>query len=151
MALGWIAFSYDWDWVGAERELKRAIELEPTSTDAHRAYAHLLSNMGRHEEAILEITRARERDPRGMLVRTLEAQFLFYAGRYDEADERLRRAVEMDPDFWTAHQGLGRGPPAARAGSAGDRGTTASARVVRRHTGADDAAGVCAGDRRRAR
>jgi DNA-binding winged helix-turn-helix (wHTH) protein/Flp pilus assembly protein TadD len=108
VALGWIAFSYDWDWVGAERELKRAIELEPTNADAHRAYAHLLSNLGRHEEAILEIGRARELDPRGLLVRTLEAQFLFYAGRDEEAEERLRRALEMEPDFWTAHQGLGR-------------------------------------------
>jgi DNA-binding winged helix-turn-helix (wHTH) protein/tetratricopeptide (TPR) repeat protein len=108
VALGWIGFSFDRDWAGAERELKRAIELDPASTDAHRAYAHLLSNMGRHEEAILEIARAREKDPRGLLVRTLEAQFLFYAGRYDDAEDRLRRTLEMDPDFWPAHQGLGR-------------------------------------------
>ena len=108
VALGWIAFSYDWDWTGAERELKRAIELEPTNADAHRAYAHLLSNLGRHEEAILEIGRARELDPRGLLVRTLEAQFLFYAGRDAEAEERFRRTLEMDPDFWPAHLGLGR-------------------------------------------
>lgn len=108
VALGWIGFSYDWDWVGAERELKRAIELDPKSSDAHRAYAHLLSNQGRHEEAILEGGRARELEPRGLLVRALEAQFLFYAGRYDDAEARLREAFEMDPDFWPAHLGLGR-------------------------------------------
>jgi DNA-binding winged helix-turn-helix (wHTH) protein/Flp pilus assembly protein TadD len=108
VALGWIAFSFDWDWERAERALTRAIQLEPANPDAHRAYAHLLSNLGRHEEAILEIARARERDPRGLLVRGLEAQFLFYAGRYAEAEERLLRTLEMDPDFWVAHQGLGR-------------------------------------------
>ena len=108
VALGWIAFSYDWNWVGAERELTRAIELEPTNADAHRAYAHLLSNMGRHEESIFEIAKARELDPRGLLVRTLEAQFLFYAGRDAEAEDRLHGALQMDPDFWVAHLGLGR-------------------------------------------
>ena len=108
VALGWIAFSFDWNWTEGERRLTRAIELEPSSADAHRAYAHLLSNLGRHEEALFEIARARELDPRGLLVRTLEAQFLFYAGRYAEAEDSLRRTLEMDPDFWIAHQGIGR-------------------------------------------
>jgi DNA-binding winged helix-turn-helix (wHTH) protein/tetratricopeptide (TPR) repeat protein len=108
IALGWIAFSFDANWTEGERRLTRAIELEPASADAHRAYAHLLSNLGRHEEALFEIARARELDPRGLLVRALEAQFLFYAGRHAEAEERLRGTLEMDPDFWIAHQGMGR-------------------------------------------
>jgi DNA-binding winged helix-turn-helix (wHTH) protein/Tfp pilus assembly protein PilF len=108
IALGWIGFSYDWDWAVAERSLTTAIELEPKNADAHRAYAHLLSNLGRHEEAIFEAARARELDPRGLLVRALEAQFLFYAGRYDEAEARLRETLEMDPDYWVAHLGRGR-------------------------------------------
>ena len=106
--LGWVLFFHDWKWTEAEASLKRAIELDPRHAEAHRAYAHLLSLLGRHDEAILEISRAREQDPRTLLTRALEAQFLFYGGRYDEAEARLREALEIDPDYWVAHLGLGR-------------------------------------------
>jgi DNA-binding winged helix-turn-helix (wHTH) protein/tetratricopeptide (TPR) repeat protein len=108
VALGWILFSYDWKWAEAETSLKRAIELDPRNAEAHRAYAHLLSNQGRHDEAIYEAARARELDPRALLTRALEAQFLFYSGRYDEAEARLRETLEMEPDYWVAHLLLGR-------------------------------------------
>ena len=108
VALGWIQFSHDWQWTEAEASLKRAIELDPRHAEAHRAYAHLLSNRGRHDEAIYEAARARDLDPRALLTRTLEAQFLFYAGRYDEAQARLRETLEMEPDYWVAHLLLGR-------------------------------------------
>ena len=108
IALGWIRFSFDWDWVGAERELERAIELHPENAEAHLAYAHLLSNQGRHGEALLEAARARELDPRSLLVNALEGQFLFYAGRFDAAETRIRKTLEIDPNYWVAYQGLGR-------------------------------------------
>jgi len=108
VALGWILFSYDWKWAEAETSLKRAIELDPRNAEAHRAYAHLLSNQGRHDEAVYEAARARELDPRGLLTRALEAQFLFYGGRYDEAEARVRETLEMEPDYWVAHLLLGR-------------------------------------------
>jgi adenylate cyclase len=50
--LAMIHMWFDWNWVGAEREAKRAIELNPNSALARMAYAHVLSNQGRHEEAI---------------------------------------------------------------------------------------------------
>ncbi|MEO5898057.1 MAG: tetratricopeptide repeat protein [Vicinamibacterales bacterium] len=108
IALGWIGFSYDWDWATAERELQTAIALSPGNTDAHRAYAHLLSNQGRHQEALVEAARARELDPRSALTGALEGQFLFYAGQLDQAERRLRRTLAIEPDFWVAHQGIGR-------------------------------------------
>jgi tetratricopeptide (TPR) repeat protein len=108
IALGWISFSYDWDWAAAEHELQTAIALSPGNTDAHRAYAHLLSNMARHGEALVEAARARELDPRNALTGALEGQFLFYAGRLDEAESRLRKTLEIEPNFWVAHVGLGR-------------------------------------------
>src|SRR5205085_1054262 len=80
---------YDWDWPGAEREAKRAIALNPNSADAHRAYALLLSTLGRHQEAINEGARARELEPLVLITRTLESLFLYYAGRNDEAREKL--------------------------------------------------------------
>jgi DNA-binding winged helix-turn-helix (wHTH) protein/Flp pilus assembly protein TadD len=108
VSLGWVLFFHDWEWAEAEASLKRAIELDPGHAGAHRAYGHLLSLLGRHDEAILEIGRARELDHRALLTRALEAQFLFYDGRYDEADARLRETLGMEPDYWMAHLGLGR-------------------------------------------
>ena len=62
-ALGFTIFRLDWDWSGAEREYKRAIELNPSYPEAHHAYALYLSAAGRHDEAIAEIKSAQELDP----------------------------------------------------------------------------------------
>jgi DNA-binding winged helix-turn-helix (wHTH) protein/Flp pilus assembly protein TadD len=108
LAMAWIGFSYDWDWEGAERSFTRALELEPQNADVHRGYAHLLSNLGRHDEATYVMARARELNPRSGLIRSLEAQFLFYAGRYDECERRIRELIEEDPDAWLPYLQLGR-------------------------------------------
>ena len=108
IALGWVGFLFDWDWSAAESELKKAIELSPNNSDAHRAYAHLLSLLGRHAEAIVEAKRARELDPLTLITNALEGQFLFYAGRNDEAIARLKTTLEIDANFWIAHNILGR-------------------------------------------
>jgi serine/threonine-protein kinase len=108
IALGWIGFLYDWDWSAAESELKKAIELSPNNSDAHRAYAHLFSTVGRHDEAVAEGRRARELDPLSLITNALEGQFLFYAGRDDEAIARFNKTLEIEPNFWIAHNGLGR-------------------------------------------
>ncbi len=108
IALGWTAFLYDWDWSAAERELKKAIELAPNNSDAHRAYAHLLSNTGRHDEAVADIRRARELDPLSLITNALEGQILFYAGRDAEAIDRLQKTLEIEPNFWVAHTVLAR-------------------------------------------
>ncbi|HEX7317075.1 MAG TPA: tetratricopeptide repeat protein [Pyrinomonadaceae bacterium] len=83
--LGRIKFWFDWDWAGSESEFRRAIELSPNNADAHRLYAHLLSNTGRYEEALRELKRARELDPLSLITNTLQGQFLHFAGRDDEA------------------------------------------------------------------
>lgn len=106
--LGWVGFSYEWDWIAAETELKRAIEIAPNNADAHRAYAHLLSNTGRHDEAVAEGRRARELDPLSLITNALEGQFLFYAGRNGEAIDRFKETFELDPNFWVAHNALAR-------------------------------------------
>lgn len=108
IALSWIVFIYDWDWNTAETEAKKAIALEPNNSEAHRVYAHILSIMGRHDEAVTEGRRARELDPLTLLTSTLEGQFLGYAGRHEEAIERLQKTLELDPNYWVAHNVLGR-------------------------------------------
>lgn len=108
IVLGWVGFLFDWDWENAERELKKAIELAPNDSEAHRAYAHFLSNSGRHEEAVAEGKRARELAPLTLITAALESQFLIYAGRYDEATARLDKTLELDQNFWLLHNYLGR-------------------------------------------
>jgi Flp pilus assembly protein TadD len=94
---------FDWDWAGAERECKRAIDLNPNSGDAHRAYALLLFYLGRHDEAVAEGKRARELDPLSLIANSPEGMFLHYAGRDTEAVARLQMALELHPNFWIAH------------------------------------------------
>ncbi|MBA2736836.1 MAG: tetratricopeptide repeat protein, partial [Pyrinomonadaceae bacterium] len=108
VVLGWIGFLYDLDWENAERQLKRAIELAPNNSETHRAYAHLLSSAGRHDEALAESKRARELAPLTLITATLDGYFLLYAGHYDEAIARLNKTLELDPNFWAAHNALGR-------------------------------------------
>ena len=79
------------------------MELNPDGADTHLLYAHLLSNTGRHAEALAEAKRARELDPLNLRVNALEAQFLIHAGRTDDALTRLRETFEMDSNYFLAH------------------------------------------------
>jgi TolB-like protein/tetratricopeptide (TPR) repeat protein len=102
-ALGATVFWYDWNWNEAENQFKRALELNPNSADTHLFYAHLLSNTGRHTEALVEIKRARELDPFNPFLNALAGQFLLHAGKPDEALARLRDTIEFAPGFWLPH------------------------------------------------
>jgi TolB-like protein/tetratricopeptide (TPR) repeat protein len=99
---------YDWDWLGGEKEARRAIALNPNSSVAHFAYGHVLSDLGRHEEAIAEIARTRELDPVFLLPRALEGMFLHHARRDDEARATLQKVLDLDPNFWVTHLILGK-------------------------------------------
>ena len=101
--LGFIIFWYDWDWNAAENQFKRALELDPNSADTHLFYAHLLSNTGRHAEALAEAKHARELDPLNLRTSALEGQFLIHAGRTDEALATLQKTIELEPNFGFAH------------------------------------------------
>ena len=84
-ALGMGIFWGEWNWSEAENQFKRALELNPNDVNAHLFYAHFLSNLGRHAEALAEIRLARELDPLFPFAGALEGQFLLHAGRTDEA------------------------------------------------------------------
>jgi TolB-like protein/DNA-binding winged helix-turn-helix (wHTH) protein/Tfp pilus assembly protein PilF len=98
---------YDHDWAGAEKEFKRAIELNPGYANAHHWYALHLDEMGRMDESIAEIKRALELDPLSMIINVNLAALLYYARRYDQAIEQIHRALEIDPNFHLAHAMLG--------------------------------------------
>ena len=106
-----LAFSlvwYDWDWSAAAVQARRAIALNEKSAMAHFSYAHVLSDMGRHDQAITEISRARELDPVFLLTCALEGMFLHHAGRDMEAKARLQKTLDLDPNFWVTHLILGK-------------------------------------------
>lgn len=98
--LGTIKFFFDWDWHGAEQEFQRAISLNPNLSEAHLFYAILLSDTGRHEEALSMAQRSRDLNPLAGRNNALEGQFLFYAGKNDESLTKLQKAIESEPNFW---------------------------------------------------
>jgi eukaryotic-like serine/threonine-protein kinase len=108
VALGMSILWNDWDWAAAERELRRGIDLDPRSPDAHMAYSAFLANMGRREEAVVQVNRAHELDPLSATIRGQKANRLVSAERYDEAIEAAKSALELDPTAIQARATLGR-------------------------------------------
>jgi len=106
-SLAFIAETHEWDWATAEREYKRALELNPGDARAHHWYAGYLMYVGRFEEGIAEAKRARDLDPLSLPVNNALAGRLLVAGRVDEALEQLRETLEMNSHFAPAHQTLG--------------------------------------------
>jgi TolB-like protein/DNA-binding winged helix-turn-helix (wHTH) protein/Flp pilus assembly protein TadD len=106
-AAGMVDFWLEWDWDRAAQRLRRAIQLNANNASAHRIYAHLLSNSGRHDEALDEIAIARKLDPLSPIANALTGQFLFYAGRHEEAISALQKAFAIAPRFWVAHSFMG--------------------------------------------
>ncbi|MDE2273924.1 MAG: winged helix-turn-helix domain-containing protein [Gammaproteobacteria bacterium] len=102
-ALASLNFWYKWDWTASETHSREAIACNPSHARAHMFYAHLLSNIGRHSEAIAEIEIARQFDPYSPIINTHCAQFRYHAGRYAEAIPILERTLELAPDFWVAY------------------------------------------------
>ena len=108
VSLAVIKDTYEWDWVAAEREYKRAIELNPGYATSHHWYSIYLSWLGgRHEEAIAEVRRALELDPLSLIINEALGFVLYFARQYDEAIEQLQKTLELDPNFPDAHYTLG--------------------------------------------
>ena len=90
--------SYSFDWAGAEKEIKLALELDANNAEAHRTYGDLLSELERHDEAITEMQRAEELDPQSSVTQSRYARALYRARRYPEAVPHLKRATDLDPN-----------------------------------------------------
>lgn len=101
--LGFVTFWFDWDWNAAERHFFKALDIDPNSAVAHSWYAHLLSNIGRHEEAIREARRSVELDPITPITNSIEGQTLFFAGQSDNAIQILQNTIEVNPNFWVSY------------------------------------------------
>src|SRR5262245_7303336 len=84
-SLAAVKMLYEWNWLAAESEFKRAIDLKPSYETAHHWYAQYLTAMGRHEEAIAEIKRALELNPLPVIIHRDVGWHYYYAGKYDLA------------------------------------------------------------------
>lgn len=99
---------YDWDWLAAEREFRRALEIDPNYAIGRSFLAWYLAAMGRFDESIAEDHRALDLDPLSPAVNADLGWDLYLARRYDEAIEQLRKAIDLDPGYWVSHVLLGR-------------------------------------------
>ena len=98
-SLALIAQSYDWDWQTAEKEYRRAVELDPNYATGHHWYAEHLALRGRFDEAFVEIERARQLDPLSLIIQVDNGAILFFARQYDRAIEQLQAVLKVEADF----------------------------------------------------
>ena len=100
-SLAMIKLAYDWDWTGAESELKRAMELNPGYALAYRIYGEYLTMIGRDPEALPYFEEARRLDPVYERDYAAEGYSYFMAHKYDKAIEQYRKSLEIEPDAMT--------------------------------------------------
>jgi len=104
-AMAFILKVYDWDWPASGREYRRALELNPNYSQAHRSYAAYLSAVGKPQEALIEIQRAQELDPLSLAISMEIAWHLYMSRDYDRAIEQALRTLELEPQN-SAAQGI---------------------------------------------
>ena len=105
--LGIVLGEYDWNWAGAERELRRAIELNANFADAHKLYAEFLSYVGRFDESIAEARIANQLDPVSPVANAMLGTVYYRARRYDQAIHQLQQATGRHPNHPLAYLSLG--------------------------------------------
>ena len=99
---------YEWDWAAAEREFKRAIELNPDSGDARGYYSWFLPIVGRGDEAVAQAKRGLQIDPLSTGLNGNLGSVFVFTHQWDKAIEQLRMSIDLDPNYWFDHYFLGR-------------------------------------------
>jgi len=105
-ALAAVLSKNDWNFAEAEKEYKRAIELDPNYASGHQWYAEYLMQMGRYDEAIAEAKQVQQLDPLSLIINSIAGRSYHYARRYDEAIAQYRKTLEIDPNFPRASEYL---------------------------------------------
>jgi tetratricopeptide (TPR) repeat protein len=106
VALSWVLLFGDWDWNGAQQEIFRALELNPSSALAHSVYVHYLWAMGNKEETLAESRKVKELDPLNPASSAGLGWYLVWTSRDDLAEREFREALKLDPNTILAHVGL---------------------------------------------
>ncbi len=107
ISLAYAKGAYDWDWVGAEKEYKRAIKLNRNYATAHHWYGEYLAFMGRSAEAAAELELAHELDPLSLIINVALGWIYYLGRRYDDGIKQFFRTLELDPNFVHARFCLG--------------------------------------------
>lgn len=103
-AMGMIKVRYDWDWPGAERELQRAIELQPAYAAAHQTYADCLLAMARYEAGLAELKIAEELDPSSYVgISATRLAHLYQNRQYDRLIDVCKNLIELDANSYLAY------------------------------------------------
>ncbi|MBA3767808.1 MAG: tetratricopeptide repeat protein, partial [Acidobacteria bacterium] len=102
------AMLHNWEWGDGEKELKRAIELNPGYASAHHWYSEHLTAMGRCDESITELKLAGGLDPLSLVISADLGRAFYYAREYDQVMKQESITLEMDPNFWLSHINLGK-------------------------------------------
>jgi TolB-like protein/DNA-binding winged helix-turn-helix (wHTH) protein/Tfp pilus assembly protein PilF len=102
-SLALIAQNYDWDWQTADKEFRRAIELDPNYATGHHWYAEHLAFLGRFDESFAEMQRAMQLDPWSLIIKTDNGVFLYYAGQNERSIAQFQEVMKMEPNFTRAH------------------------------------------------
>jgi serine/threonine-protein kinase len=105
-SLAHVIESFDWDWAGAEKDYKRALELNPGYATGHQWYAMFLREMNRLIQAVEEIQKAEELDPLSLIIKVASAWVYLGAGKPDVARKQCLKVLEMDSNFFFAHFAL---------------------------------------------
>jgi tetratricopeptide (TPR) repeat protein len=108
VSLGAVKSWYDWDWEGAEKEYKHAIQLNPNYVTAHHWYYGVLRKMGRDKESFSEIRKALELDPLSTIINTNLGDYFYESRQYDEAIAQYKKTQGLDPQFSFIHYGIGK-------------------------------------------
>ena len=106
-ALADVLNTYDWNWEGANREYRKAIELNPNYANAHHWYAIALANQGLFDEAFSEIKRAQQLDPLSIRINQNVGYIYYLSRQYDKAINLLRKTIEIDSTFPLGNAELG--------------------------------------------
>ena len=106
-AMAAVMLRFDWDWTGAERELKHALELNPNSADAHDWYGGYFMTLSMHDQAIAEAGLAHQLDPVSYPIYSDFLNTLIVARQYERAIAECRRAIALYPDFAYGYAWLG--------------------------------------------
>lgn len=102
-ALAFTTMVYDRDWPAAEREFRRALDLNPNYGMAHQWYALSLAAIGRLDEAVAEAKKAQQADPISLAINANAGWVSFLARDYDQTIEHCNKVIEMDPGFGLAY------------------------------------------------
>lgn len=105
-ALAELKYQYEYDWRGAEKEFKKAIELNPNVAWIRQAYGWFLMSEGRFDEAKTEMEKARELDPSSLTINVGRGRLYYYSRQYDEALRHFQNIIAVEPNDASSYNSL---------------------------------------------